>query len=208
MYRTDRDGLVRLLDLPANLRALRAHAQDAPLEWRVGLPPDAGARFEALRLLRLAREAAGLEEFDARLEALRRWLPPSSPRSWLRRAPRSAARACRTTPIDSRATRAQAARASLRCAPSWPSSSSCASCAAACNSWRAGTASRSPRARAGSKTLRARPERGDVQAYLAAALERLGLAQAEAAWRRARELCPRLDETPAGRRAAQLAGRR
>lgn len=50
-----------------------------------------------------------------------------------------------------------------------------------------------------------RPERGDVHVYLAAARAQLGLDDgARASLAKARELCPRILETPAGLRARQL----
>ena len=50
-----------------------------------------------------------------------------------------------------------------------------------------------------------RPERGDVHLYLACALQRAGAdAAAAAAWGAARERCPRILETPAGRRVLDL----
>ena len=50
-----------------------------------------------------------------------------------------------------------------------------------------------------------RGERADVHLYLGTALALSGVQDgARAALRRARELCPRLDETPPGRRAFEL----
>jgi hypothetical protein len=52
------------------------------------------------------------------------------------------------------------------------------------------------------RALSARPERADLHWYMAEALERLDRPEAAEARQRARELCPRIDQTPAGLRVS------
>lgn len=183
IYRPRRSGVVLLLDLPTNLRFLRERATQPPLEWRVGLPGAAQARIEAHALLRAAREAQAVEELEARGVSM-----PDP--GWSRDAERLFARARELAPEDAEVLAALEEREFL-------------------GALRGGVALLAPaRGVEGARlalpllarAAELRPLRGDVAWYHAIALRRLELPGAADERARALELCPRIQETPAGRR--------
>jgi hypothetical protein len=184
LYRPRESGARRLLHLPLNLASLRSAENGLPESWTLQDSADWERRIEGLRQLRLARESF------ARMDAERRGLGlPADPEVPSLTAVRD--RLLRELPDDAEA---QAFERAVRLDQLR---------LGAVIALGAGQAKESMALLLDAIALA--PERADQHLFLALALELLGESRgAQAARMRAFELCPRLLETPQGRRALEL----
>ncbi|HEV8111424.1 MAG TPA: hypothetical protein VGR31_01485 [Planctomycetota bacterium] len=190
VYRPRRAGAVLLADLPRNLGFLRALGGPTPSGWLAAAGPDAARAVEGMRALRGAREAHA--ESEARL------------RGW-REGPGEAPL---LTPTFASAL--ATARAGVGDDPELADLETEIAFLADLRSGVSTLASdASPQAaRAALPALlasaRQRPERADVHLYAATALERIGDPGAERELTLALAACPRIAQTPEGRRCRTL----
>lgn len=181
IHRPSRPGALAIGDLPRNLASLRRIGGEIPPEWRVGLGAGAEERLRCLALVRAGREAFAVEE----ARALGVELADPDLATGLEDLLEEAARLAPNEPGLLRLEAEVAFARDLRRAKLLLA------------------ADRSQEGSAAAATLLTRavalrPERAELHAYLALALERLGSERAADARARALELCPRLDETRVG----------
>ena len=79
VFRPRRRGVELLADLPRNLARLRGVEGDLPLPWQLVVGPSGQARLAAARRLHRAREVWHREEYEVRRVGLRDGAPPALP---------------------------------------------------------------------------------------------------------------------------------
>ena len=183
-YREKPTGVAVLGWLPQNLQRVLDVGGELPLAWRDAGGAGLGARVEGLRALTRARALAGQAEHRATSVARSR-------AEWRAEIDRELARAARLAPGDPDVEGFRGDVRFLRALREGVSLVAGGDAAGALG----------PLITA----AELRPERADVHLYLALALHALGSGEAAgAAMKKALEACPRLRETPAGRRASLL----
>jgi len=207
VYTPRRRGGVLLSDLPRNLATLRARQEDLPTSWYVGLGGEADERRAAVTLVREAREAFELGRARPALQAAARGDSELTPRSVALEV---------LTALDEAGTPRGVTELlddARRRAPGEPSLARLEDELEFLTTIRRGVAllaqavgerSAAEAAVQLERAVALRPERADVHAYLAVALDRMGDERAALELAKARELCPTLDRTAVGERLRQL----
>lgn len=207
VYAPRRRGGVLLSDLPLNLATLRAGREELPTAWYVGLGGDADERRAAVGLVREAREAFEIGRARPALIAAAQGDSALTTRSVALDV---------LTALDERGTSrgvTELLDEARRLTPEEPSLLRLEDELEFLTTIRRGVAllaqavGERSAAEAAVQLERAatlRPERADVHAYLAVALDRMGDERAASELARARALCPTLERTAVGERLRQL----
>jgi spermidine synthase len=207
LYRPRRRGSVLLADLPLNLATLRERREELPLEWWVGLEEGARGPLAAVALLREVREVRAASDALTRIRA-----EAGAEGGWL-----DADRASRLTALVlGRTSRREQEGLLLEAAQLAPDEAGLLRFEAQLefeDGLRQGLgallrssseAAAGDAAQALMRSVALRPERADAHAYLAIALERLGSERARVELAEALRLCPRLQQTSAGKWLTRL----